>query len=58
MSEEMKASISKSKIHGESAERTAEEHECTADEVRAIWAEKADYIEEQRAFLKEMGCIE
>lgn len=58
MSEEMKKSICKSKVYGESAERTAEMHECTEAEVRAIWAEKADYIDELKEFRKEMGCVE
>ena len=58
MSDQMCKSICKSKVYGETAERTAEEHGCTPQEVRDIWAKSTDYINELRAFLKEMGCVE
>lgn len=57
MSEDAKKSICKSAAYGESAERTAEMHGCTADEVKAVWAENPDKITEYKQFLAEMRAI-
>lgn len=52
MSEQMKKSICKSAAYGESVERTAEMHGCTVDEIKAVWAEMPEKIEEYRSFYK------
>ena len=57
ISEQTIKSICKSAAYGESAERTAEMHGCTADEVKAVWAEMPDKITEYKQFLAEMGAI-
>lgn len=57
MSDEMKKSICKSKAYGETAEKTAEMHGCTAEEVKAIWAEMPEKIAEYKQFLAEMGAM-
>jgi hypothetical protein len=57
MSDQMIASICKSAAYGESAERTAEMHDCTDTEVKQIWADNADLIEEYKNDLTEMGVI-
>lgn len=57
MSEEQKLSICKSAAYGETAERTAEMHDCTDTEVKQIWADNADLIEEYKNNLTEMGVI-
>lgn len=57
ISEQTVKSICKSAAYGESAERTAEMHGCTADEVKAVWAEMPDKITEYKQFLAEMGAI-
>lgn len=50
MSEQMKKSICKSRAYGETAEKTAEMHECTVDEVLDIWKQSPDLIEEYKSF--------
>ena len=57
MSEQMIKSICKSKAYGESAEKTAEMHGCTVDEVKAIWADNPEKIAEYKQFLCEMGAM-
>lgn len=57
MSDEMKKSICKSKAYGETAEKTAEMHGCTVEEVKAIWAEMPEKIAEYKQFLAEMGAM-
>ena len=57
MSDEMKRSICKSAAYGESAEKTAEMHSCTVEEVKAIWADNPEKIAEYKQFLCEMGAM-
>jgi hypothetical protein len=56
MSEQMKKSICKSAAYGETAEKTAEMHGCTAAEVQQIWNDNPDKILDYQAFYKQMGC--
>ena len=56
MSEAMKMSICKSAAYGETAEKTAEMHHCTVEEVKQIWESKKDIILAYQNFQKEMGC--
>lgn len=57
MSDEMKKSICKSAAYGETAEKTAEMHGCTAEDVKAIWADNPEKIAEYKQFLAEMGAM-
>ena len=57
ISEQTILSICKSAVYGETAEKTAEMHGCTADEVKAIWAEMPEKIAEYKQFLCEMGAM-
>ncbi|MCR5479488.1 MAG: hypothetical protein K6F27_06475 [Ruminococcus sp.] len=57
MSEQMIKSICKSKAYGETAERTAQEHGCTVEEVKQIWNDNPDKILGYQAFYKQMGCL-
>lgn len=57
MSEQMKKSICKSAAYGETAEKTAEMHGCTVEEVKAIWAANPEKIAEYKQFLCEMGAM-
>lgn len=57
MSEEMKLSICKSAAYGETAERTAEMHGCTAAEVQQVWNDNPDKIIDYQEFYKQMGAI-
>jgi acetyl-CoA acetyltransferase len=57
MSEQMIKSICKSAAYGETAEKTAEMHGCTTEDVKAIWAEMPEKIAEYKQFLAEMGAI-
>ena len=57
MSDEMKKSICRSAAYGETAEKTAEMHGCTAEEVNAIWADNPEKIAEYKQFLCEMGAM-
>ena len=50
MSEQMIKSICKSKAYGETAEKTAEMHGCTVEEVLDIWKQSPDLIEEYKSF--------
>lgn len=45
MSEQMIKSICKSKAYGETAERTAQEHGCTVEEVYEIWKNNTERID-------------
>ena len=45
MSEQMIKSICKSKAYGESAEKTAEMHGCTVEEVYEIWKNNTERID-------------
>lgn len=45
MSEQMIKSICKSKAYGETAERTAQEHGCTVEEVYEIWKTNTERID-------------
>ena len=56
MSEEMILSICKSAAYGETVEKTAEMHGCTAAEVQQIWNDNPDKIIDYQSFQKEMGC--
>lgn len=56
MSEEMILSICKSAAYGETAEKTAEMHGCTAAEVQQVWNDNPDVIIDYQAFNAEMGC--
>lgn len=44
MSEQMIKSICKSKAYGETAEKTAEMHGCTVEEVYEIWKSNIDRV--------------
>ena len=57
MSDEMKKSICKSAAYGETAEKTAEMHGCTVDEVKAVWADNPEKIAEYKQFFAEMGVM-
>jgi hypothetical protein len=57
ISEQTILSICKSAAYGESAEKTAEMHDCTTEDVKAIWAEMPEKIAEYKQFLAEMGVI-
>ena len=57
ISEQTVKSICKSAAYGETAEKTAEMHGCTVDEVKAIWAEMPEKIAEYKQFLCEMGAM-
>ena len=57
ISEQTIKSICKSAAYGETAEKTAEMHGCTVDEVKAIWAEMPEKIAEYKQFLAEMGAM-
>lgn len=45
MNEQMIKSICKSKAYGETAEKTAEMHGCTVDEVYEIWKNNTERID-------------
>ena len=45
MSEQMIKSICKSKAYGETAEKTAEMHGCTVEEVYEIWKNNTERID-------------
>lgn len=45
MSEQIIKSICKSKAYGETAERTAQEHGCTTEEVYEIWKNNTERID-------------
>lgn len=45
MSEQMKKSICKSAAYGETADKTAEMHGCTVDEVYEIWKNNTERID-------------
>jgi acetyl-CoA acetyltransferase len=45
MSEQMIKSICKSKAYGETAERTAQEHGCTVEEVYEIWKNNTERVD-------------
>lgn len=45
MSEQMIKSICKSKAYGEAAEKTAEMHGCTVEEVYEIWKNNTERID-------------
>lgn len=51
MSEQMIKSICKSKAYGETAEKTAEMHGCTVDEVYEIWKNNTERIDQYTSFL-------
>lgn len=57
ISEQTILSICKSAAYGETAEKTAEMHGCTAEDVKAIWADNPEKIAEYKQFLAEMGVI-
>ena len=57
MSEEMVLSICKSAAYGETAEKTAEMHDCTVSEVKAIWEASPDIIAEYKEFYTREGVI-
>lgn len=57
ISEQMILSICKSAAYGETTEKTALMHGCTAEEVKAIWAEMPEKIAEYKQFLAEMGAM-
>ena len=50
-------SICKSAAYGETAEKTAEMHGCTTEDVKAIWADNPEKIAEYKQFLAEMGAM-
>lgn len=57
MSEQMIKSICKSKAYGETAEKTAEMHGVTPEQVQQIWNDHPDKIAEYKQFLAEMGAM-
>ena len=57
ISEQTVKSICKSAAYGETAEKTAEMHGCTTEDVKAIWAEMREKIAEYKQFLTEMGAM-
>lgn len=57
MSEAMKLSICKSAAYGETAEKTAEMHGVTPEQVKQIWNDNPDKILDYQSFYKQMGVI-
>lgn len=57
ISEQTVKSICKSAAYGETAEKTAEMHGCTTEDVNAIWADNPKKIAEYKQFLCEMGAM-
>lgn len=51
ISEQMIKSICKSAAYGETAERTAQEHGCTVEEVCEIWKNNTERIDQYTSFL-------
>ncbi|MCR5478269.1 MAG: hypothetical protein K6F27_00230 [Ruminococcus sp.] len=51
MSEQMIKSICKSKAYGETAERTAQKHGCTVEEVYEIWKNNTERIDKYTEIL-------
>ena len=51
ISEQTVKSICKSAAYGETAEKTAEMHGCTVEEVYEIWKNNTDRIDQYTSFL-------
>lgn len=57
ISEQTILSICKSAAYGETAEKTAEMHGVTVEQVQQIWNENPNKILDYQAFYKQMGVI-
>lgn len=57
ISNETKRSVCKSAAYGAEAKLTGEMHNLTEDDVKKIWEENPDLVQEYKEQLTEMGVI-